>query len=204
MVYRSTLRGTGLYVPERVMTNDEIATRVDTSDAWIVERTGIRRRRIAADSESTASMATIAGKRALENAGIASSEIDLTIVATSTPDYGFPASACLVQHALGTGGGACDMEAACSGFVYALSMACGLIGSGLYSECPGDRQRGIFTIARLVRSEDLHSLWRRRGRGSGFAFRIARQIAIFHPGSRRFRRTDARIACKPVSATTSC
>lgn len=130
MLYRSTLRGSGMYAPARVMTNDELAARVETSDSWIVERTGIRRRHIAADDESTGSMASIAAAAALHNAGLGGSDIDLTIVATSTPDFGFPASACLVQRDLGTRGGACDLEAACSGFVYALAMACGLIGTG--------------------------------------------------------------------------
>jgi 3-oxoacyl-[acyl-carrier-protein] synthase-3 len=112
------------------MSNDELAAIVDTSDAWITERTGIHRRHIAAPEETTATLATEAGRRALANAGLAARDIDLTIVATSTPDYGFPASACLVQGSLGTSGGACDLEAACSGFVYALAMASGLIGIG--------------------------------------------------------------------------
>jgi 3-oxoacyl-[acyl-carrier-protein] synthase-3 len=130
MMFRPTLRGSGLYAPARVMSNDELATIVDTSDAWITERTGIRRRHIAAAQETTATLAAEAGRRALANAELRAQDIELTIVATSTPDYGFPASACLVQSALGTAGGACDLEAACSGFVYALAMASGLIGTG--------------------------------------------------------------------------
>lgn len=131
MTYRASLRSAGYYVPERVMTNDEIAGFVDTSDAWIFERTGIRRRHIARDDETTASMAIEAGRAALQTAGMDGGEIDLTIVATSTPDYSFPASACLVQDALGARGGAFDLEAACSGFVYALANAAALIASGM-------------------------------------------------------------------------
>jgi 3-oxoacyl-[acyl-carrier-protein] synthase-3 len=130
MVYRPTLRGSGLYAPLRVMTNDELALLVDTSDDWIRERTGIRRRHIAAANETTADQAIEAGRSALVDARLEAADIDLTLLATSTPDFAFPASACLVQHALGTRGGACDLEAACSGFVYALAMAGGLIGIG--------------------------------------------------------------------------
>lgn len=130
MTYRATLVGSGMYAPRRVMTNDEIATMVETSDEWIYARTGIRRRRIAAPEESTSTLAIEAGRAALASAGLQGEDIDLTIVATCTPDYGFPASACLVQDALGTRGGAFDLEAACSGFVYALSMASALIGVG--------------------------------------------------------------------------
>ena len=130
MIYRSTLRGCGLYAPARVMTNDEVATMVETSDEWIYSRTGIRRRHIAASDETTGTMAIHAARTALASSGVPASEIGLVIVATSTPDYAFPASACLVQDALGVPAGACDLEAACSGFVYALAMACGLIGIG--------------------------------------------------------------------------
>jgi 3-oxoacyl-[acyl-carrier-protein] synthase-3 len=130
MIHHATLRGCGMYVPSRVMTNDELATTVDTSDEWIVARTGIRRRHIARADESTSSLAIHAGREALASAGLQGSDIDLTIVATSTPDYSYPASACIVQDALGARGGAYDLEAACSGFVYALAMAYGLIVMG--------------------------------------------------------------------------
>jgi 3-oxoacyl-[acyl-carrier-protein] synthase-3 len=130
MSYRSTLLGCGKYVPKRVMTNDELALTVDTSDEWIFARTGIHRRRIAAPDETTSSLATEAARDALVSAGIDGGEIDLTIVATSTPDFGFPASACLVQHALGARGGAFDLEAACSGFVYAIALADSMIRIG--------------------------------------------------------------------------
>ncbi|MDB5057896.1 MAG: ketoacyl-ACP synthase [Chloroflexi bacterium] len=130
MSYRSTLLGCGKYAPKRVMTNDEIALAVDTSDEWIFTRTGIRRRHIAAPEETTTSLAIEAARDALASASINGGEIDLTIVATSTPDYGFPASACLVQDAVGAHGGAFDLEAACSGFVYALALADSMIRIG--------------------------------------------------------------------------
>jgi 3-oxoacyl-[acyl-carrier-protein] synthase-3 len=130
MIHRATLCGVGMYAPSRVMTNDELSTMVETSDEWIVARTGIRRRHIARPDESASSLAIHAGRAALASAGLPGSEIDLTIVATSTPDYGFPASACIVQDALGARGGAFDLEAACSGFVYALAMANSLISLG--------------------------------------------------------------------------
>lgn len=129
-MYRSTLSGIGMYVPERVLTNGELSQRVDTSDEWIRVRTGIERRHIAASDESTTSMATAAARAALQQAGVAGEQIDLTIVATSTPDYGFPACACGVQDAIGARGGAFDLEAACSGFVYGLAVASALIQIG--------------------------------------------------------------------------
>jgi 3-oxoacyl-[acyl-carrier-protein] synthase-3 len=131
VTYRTTVRGCGRYLPARVMTNDDLTQLVDTSDEWIYTRTGIRRRRIAAPSETTSSMAIQAARAALDSAGMAGEAIDLTILATCTPDYGFPAGACLVQEAVGARGGAYDLEAACSGFVYGLASACSLIQAGI-------------------------------------------------------------------------
>jgi 3-oxoacyl-[acyl-carrier-protein] synthase-3 len=123
--------GWGKYVPSKVMTNDDIAKLVDTSDAWIRERTGIAERRIAADNESTSTLATSAAQQALDVAGVSASQIDLIIVATATPENFFPATACLVQDALGASkAGAFDVSAACSGFVYALSMGADAIKAG--------------------------------------------------------------------------
>lgn len=130
MTFRSTIQGCAKYVPERAMTNDEIARLVDTSDEWIVARTGIHRRHIAAPTDTTTSLAIGAARGALRSAGIEGSAIDLTIVATSSPDHGFPATACLVQDAVGAHGGAFDLEAACSGFVYGLALADSLIRIG--------------------------------------------------------------------------
>lgn len=128
------ITGLGKYVPERVVTNDELAQYVDTSDEWIQTRTGIAARRFAADGESTASMSVAAASEALEQAGVAAGEVDLVIVATSTPDYPlFPATACLVQDSLGLGrAGAYDLSAACSGFVYGLVTASQFIQTGAY------------------------------------------------------------------------
>ncbi|MGH2346030.1 MAG: beta-ketoacyl-ACP synthase 3, partial [Chloroflexota bacterium] len=131
MTYRTTVRGCGRYLPEHVMTNDDVARLVDTSDEWISTRTGIRRRRSAAPGETTSSMAVQAARAALDSAGMAGEEIDLTILATCTPDYGFPAGACIVQEAVGARGGAYDLEAACSGFVYGVASACALIQAGI-------------------------------------------------------------------------
>ena len=131
MSFRSTFLGAGRYLPERVVGNDELASRVDTSDAWIRERTGIGQRYLAGPPESCAFMATAASRAARAAAGIAASEVDAVLLATSTPDQPFPATAVRVQAALGmTGGYAFDLSAACSGFVYALSMADALIRSG--------------------------------------------------------------------------
>ncbi|GBD43210.1 3-oxoacyl-[acyl-carrier-protein] synthase 3 [bacterium HR40] len=120
------------YLPARTVTNDELAERVDTSDAWIRERTGIRERRIAAPGELTSDLAAEAGRRALERAGRHPSDVDLVLVATSTPDNTFPATATAVQRKLGIGQGAAfDLQAVCAGFVYALATADSLIRSGL-------------------------------------------------------------------------
>src|SRR5262245_25833994 len=125
--------GWGKYVPPTVMTNDELAKKVDTSDAWIRERTGIAERRIAT-KETTASMALYAAQEALEVADVGPNQIDLIIVATSSPEYIFPATACVVQDQLGAEhAGAFDLSAACSGFVYALSVGADMIRAGTYN-----------------------------------------------------------------------
>lgn len=131
MTLRSVVLGCGQCLPDRVLTNAEIATMVDTSDEWIVERTGIRRRHIAGEGETTSVLATRAARAALADAGIDASTIDLVIVATATPDYTFPASATQVQAALGiTQGAAFDLQAVCSGFVFALATADKFLASG--------------------------------------------------------------------------
>jgi 3-oxoacyl-[acyl-carrier-protein] synthase III len=125
--------GWGKYVPPNILTNDELAKKVDTSDAWIRERTGIAERRIAT-KETTASMALYAAQEALEVADVNPSDIDLIIVATSTPEYIFPATASIVQDQLGAeNAGAFDLSAACSGFVYGVGMAAGMIRSGMHN-----------------------------------------------------------------------
>lgn len=125
--------GTGSYTPDKVVTNDDMAKLVNTSDEWIRTRTGIRERRFAAEHETTSDMATTAANKAIEAAGIKREEIDLVIVATMTPDMPFPSTACLVQHKVGLGKiTAFDVQAACSGFVYALNIASSMLRSGAY------------------------------------------------------------------------
>src|SRR5512135_72052 len=133
MIY-SRIVGTGSYLPARVMRNDEFAARLDTSDEWIRERTGIVQRHIAEESQTSSDLAFEASRRALEAAGLAAaSNIDLIIVATSTPDFVFPSTACLLQAKLGIKNcPAFDVQAVCSGFVYALSVADCFIRAGSY------------------------------------------------------------------------
>jgi 3-oxoacyl-[acyl-carrier-protein] synthase III len=128
---KSVIAGVGSALPKRVMTNAEISTIVDTSHEWIVERTGIHQRYIAADGETTRTLAVAASRNALKAAGLNASDIDLIVLATATPDQTFPATATLVQADLGIiHGAAFDMQAVCSGFVYALTMADSMIKSG--------------------------------------------------------------------------
>ena len=128
---RAVIKGTGSALPENRVSNAELAARVDTSDEWIVERTGIKFRHIAGPHETTATLATDAARKALDSAGMVASDIDLIIVATATPDQTFPASATIVQHALGCNGGvAFDVAAVCSGFLYAFSVAESMIRAG--------------------------------------------------------------------------
>lgn len=129
---KSRIAGTGSYTPSRVMTNTELERMVATSDDWIRERTGIRERHIAASGEACSDLAVQAGRRALAAAGLAASDLDLILVATCTGDYPLPATACLVQHQLGaTKAAACDVSAACCGFVYALSVADAYVRTGM-------------------------------------------------------------------------
>jgi 3-oxoacyl-[acyl-carrier-protein] synthase-3 len=124
MAVRSIVAGCGAYLPSRIVTNAELAERIDTSDAWIVQRTGIRERRIAAEGEMTSDLAIKSAEAALTNAGMSGNDIDLVVLATSTPDETFPATATRVQAAIGmTRGAAFDVQAVCSGFVFALSVA---------------------------------------------------------------------------------
>jgi 3-oxoacyl-[acyl-carrier-protein] synthase-3 len=130
-VRRSVVVGCGHYLPEKVLTNADLARMVETSDEWIVERTGISNRHIAAEGETTSMLATRAAEAALRDAGLTANDIDLIVLATATPDYTFPSSATQVQAALGiTHGAAFDIHAVCSGFVYGLSTADKFLASG--------------------------------------------------------------------------
>ena len=129
----STIVGIGSYVPSQVVDNESLSKKVNTSDEWIRSRTGIKQRRIANENESTSDLAYNAAKNALEDAGLKANDIDLVIVATITPDMAFPSTACLIQHRLGIPKVACfDVEAACSGFLYALDIADGMLCSGRF------------------------------------------------------------------------
>lgn len=131
MVWRSVVIGTGSALPERIVGNAELATRVETSDEWIVERTGIRQRYVAAEGQLTSDLAIEASRRALEMGGVLPRDVDMIVLATATPDETFPATATRVQHALGCyGGAAFDVSAVCSGFIYALTVADNFIRLG--------------------------------------------------------------------------
>ncbi len=129
---KARITGTGSYAPAKVLTNADLERMVATSDEWIRERTGIRERRIAGTGEACSDMAVEAGRRALDAAGVAAADLDMILLATCTGDYPLPATACLVQQHLGaTKAAACDLSAACCGFVYALSMADAYVKTGM-------------------------------------------------------------------------
>ncbi len=132
-VLRSVVLGCGSYLPERILSNDELARSVETTDEWIVQRTGIRERHIAAPGELTSDLALHAARAALANAHVDAQSIDLIVLATSTPDQTFPATAVTVQAGLGiTHGAAFDLQAVCSGFVFALAIADAMLRSGAF------------------------------------------------------------------------
>ena len=131
MIRPVAITGTGKYLQEKVLTNADLQRMVETTDEWIVERTGIKERRIAAEDEATSDLAIKAGREALENAGVQAADLDLIIVATVTPDMAFPATACFVQKALGAPKATClDVSAACSGFLYGMELARQFIATG--------------------------------------------------------------------------
>jgi 3-oxoacyl-[acyl-carrier-protein] synthase III len=175
MPIRSIIAGVGAYLPERIVSNDELSRTVETSDEWIRERTGIRQRYIAAPHETAAFMGTEAGRAALRHAGAEPAEVDAIILATSTPDQAFPATALRVQAALGiTGGFGFDLAAACAGFIYALSVADSMIrvgqvrgvlviGSEVYSRIMNWRDRGTCVLF----GDGAGAVFLRAGKGSG-------------------------------------
>lgn len=127
----SRIIGTGSYLPQKVLTNKDLESLVDTTDEWIVERTGIKQRHIAAENESTSSMAINASIDAIKSSGLSEKDIDLVIVATTTPDQIFPSTACIVQNKLNIIAPAFDIQAACTGFIYAMSVADNYIRNGM-------------------------------------------------------------------------
>ncbi|HYN00602.1 MAG TPA: beta-ketoacyl-ACP synthase III [Aestuariivirgaceae bacterium] len=149
---RSVILGCGSYLPQKTLTNAELAQQVDTTDEWIVQRTGIRERRIAAADELTSDLAVLAAKAALETAGLSPQDIDLIVVATSTPDNTFPASAVSVQSALGIHHGAAfDLQAVCSGFVFGLATVDGLLQAGSFKRA---LLIGAETFSRIIDWQD--------------------------------------------------
>lgn len=149
---RAAFQGLGIYVPPKVLTNDDLARMVDTSDAWITTRTGIKRRHIAEPDQATSDLALIAAERALEASGVRASDLDLIIVGTATPDMLFPATACLIQDRLGARqAGAFDLLAACSSFVYGLISASRLIEIGAIRTA---LVVGAETLSRLIDWQD--------------------------------------------------
>ncbi len=152
MTIRAVFRGSGSALPKRAVSNAEMATMVETSDEWIVERTGIRNRYIAGEGETTSTLATEAARKALQSAGIDASRVDLIVLATATPDQTFPATATIVQDKLGCNGGiAFDVAAVCSGFLYALATADSMIRTGM-SKCA--LVIGAETFSRILDWED--------------------------------------------------
>ena len=176
---RSVITGTGSALPANRVTNADLAGKVDTSDEWIVERTGIRQRYIADDSETTSSLATVAARNALDAAGIDAGEIGLIVLATATPDHTFPATATQVQAALGCGGGvAFDVQAVCSGFLYALATADSLLRTGMAGKA---LVIGSETFSRILDWDDRTTcvLF---GDGAGAVVLEARDVAEDGPG----------------------
>jgi 3-oxoacyl-[acyl-carrier-protein] synthase-3 len=148
---RSVVKGTGSALPRKVVSNAELAETVDTSDEWIVERTGIRQRHIAGEGETTGTLATDAARAALASAGIGPEAVDLIVLATATPDQTFPATAATVQAALGCKGAAFDIGAVCSGFIYALGIADSMLRTGM-AKCA--LVIGSETFSRILDWED--------------------------------------------------
>ena len=148
----SEIIGCGSYLPERVVTNAELSAKLDTTDEWITSRTGIRQRHLAADGELTSDLALKAAERALEAAGVPAAEVDMVVLATSTPDNTFPATATKVQYRLGMANGAAfDIQAVCSGFVFGLSVADSFIKTG---QCKTILLIGAETFSRILDWED--------------------------------------------------
>ncbi len=188
----SRIVGTGSYLPAHVLTNHELAKSVDTSDAWIRARTGIRERRIAAPAEQTSDLAERAARAALDAAGIAPADVDLIIVATTTPDMMFPSTACVLQAKLGAPGGpAFDVQAVCSGFVYALAVADRMVAGGM--------ARNALVVGAEIYSRILD--WNDRGTcvlfgdGAGAVVLVPSQVPGIRVGASACGRPPSRACC---------
>ncbi len=170
-VVRSVVTGVGAYLPPGIVTNEDLSKVVDTSDEWIIERTGIRQRHKAADDQAVSDLAVEAAKQALERAGKSAADVDLIIVATTTPDLTFPATAAIVQRKLGAGVGiAFDVQAVCSGFVYALSVADGFVARG-HAKC-----------ALVIGAETMTRLMDWTDRGTCVLFGDGAGAVVLEPG----------------------
>ena len=179
MTRRSVIAGTGSALPKRVVTNHELAQTVDTSDEWIVERSGIRQRYVAGEGETTSTLAIEAARKALAAAGVEGAQIGLIVLATTTPDQTFPATATIVQDAIGANGGiAFDVAAVCSGFLYALGVADSMLRAGMAQRA---LVIGAETMTRLLDWEDRTTcvLF---GDGAGAVVLEARDVAEDGPG----------------------
>src|SRR5215212_8942070 len=153
--YGAIIAGTGSFVPEKRLTNDDLAKLVDTNDEWITQRTGIKERRIAGPGDSTATLGTAAARRAIESSGLDAKEIELIVVATITPEMVFPSTACFIGADLGLPGvPAFDMSAACSGFIYAAVTGANFIRAG---QCRNVLVVGAETISRITNYKDRAS-----------------------------------------------
>ncbi|PXA91916.1 3-oxoacyl-ACP synthase [Caulobacter sp. D4A] len=170
-VVRSVVTGVGAYLPPGIVTNEDLSKVVDTSDEWIIERTGIRQRHKAADDQAVSDLAVEAAKQALERAGKSAADVDLIIVATTTPDLTFPATAAIVQRKLGAPVGiAFDVQAVCSGFVYALSVADGFVARG-HAKC-----------ALVIGAETMTRLMDWTDRGTCVLFGDGAGAVVLEPG----------------------
>jgi 3-oxoacyl-[acyl-carrier-protein] synthase III len=184
------ISGTGFYVPEKVLTNADLEKMVDTSDEWILSRTGIRERRIIAPGETASSMAEQASRQALESAGIAPEDLDLIIVGTITPDAPLPSTACLLQARLGNTTAACfDISAACCGFIYALEMGQKLLQGGRYRH------------ALVVASETLSTVTDWEDRDTCVLFGDGAGVAVLSKGSTRGELLDCYIGSDGAHAS---
>ena len=194
---RAKITALGTYVPPRVLTNQDLEKMVDTTDQWILERTGIRERHIADKGVAASDLAVEAVKNLLKSHPFDLQEVDLIVVGTVTPDMMYPSTACLVQHKLGiarTWG--FDVSAGCSGFVYALNAGAKFVESGQYKKVLVIGSRREFVDDRLYGSRGVHHFWRRRGSGAAGTGGRGRGWNYRPRGADRRRRADSTCTCR--------